>query len=105
MPAPERRTVPAFSSDGQRRLRRYSERAAEHLEGLSLVTVKRNRRGLILAIHFRDKFGGSPLRATAKAGQRYSFQERISERHRAWAHAEIKGDVTYFVQVLIDQIK
>lgn len=82
-------TVPAFSYDGLRRLRRYSRAAAQHLEGLSLVTVRRNKRGVILAIHFRDKTGASPLRTShGLYGQRFSFNERLSPLHRTWKHAD-----------------
>jgi hypothetical protein len=94
--------VPAWSVDG-RRLRHYSEEAAEHLAGLSFVSAKRNRYGRILAIHFRDQDGGSALRVTAKMGQRYSILEREDEV-RMWALTELTGEAADYRRVVLDTV-
>lgn len=73
-------------------MRRFSRAAAEHLTALSFVSAKRNRRGHILSIHFRDKDGGSALRATASLGQRYSFETRVGEACAVvWEHKSLAG--------------
>jgi hypothetical protein len=57
----------------------------ERLLSLSLIAVKRNRRGEIVCIHFRPRDGANPLQASCTMGQRYSFLERVGDG-RCWAH-------------------
>jgi hypothetical protein len=81
--------IPTYASDG-RRIRAYSLDAIEHLLSLSLIVVKRNRHGKILAAHFRPQDGSNPLRATASMGQRYSFHAPVgNDGMRAWTHKQL----------------
>jgi hypothetical protein len=69
------KTVKAFGPDGGRR-RNYSVEDAEYLAGRRTVIAVRNRRGIILTIHF---YGESriPLKSRLKAGTKYSFREPL----------------------------
>jgi hypothetical protein len=79
--------VPTYAADG-RRLRDYVPSAVEHLFKLSLVVVRRNKSGRVVLAQFRGVGGANPLRATALAGTRYSFIERLHES-RCWSHRRL----------------
>ncbi len=81
-----------FSADGTRSRTRYSVAAIERLESLSLIVVKRSRRGSIVCGHFRPLDGANPLQATASMGQRYSFHAHVGGGHRTWTHKEIENE-------------
>jgi hypothetical protein len=102
MPA-QRAFVRAFSSDG-RRLRSFSVERAEYLESLSLATLRRNRKGRILALHFRDRDGGHALRGTVQPGQRYSFEEPIGASLQ-WTLAPLDGERDDYQRVVLETIK
>jgi hypothetical protein len=100
---PAERKIPAWSCDG-RRLRACSLAACERLVGLSKATAKRNSRGEIRALHFRDLDGGSALRAVATMGQRYSSEVQIGEV-RLWQHNELETGPQDFARVVIETLK
>lgn len=103
MSADAAKKIPSFTPDGLR-YRSYSPEACERLVGLSRATAKRNRRGEIRAIHFRDCDGGSAQRACATMGQRYSSEVQIGEV-RLWQHNELETGPQDFARVVIETLK
>jgi hypothetical protein len=88
--------IPAYAYDGDpersgQRLRLYSLAAAEHLCFTSKAIARRNRRGALVAIQFRNAAGGDPMLRTLRAGQVYSVIERVGEDTRAWLLTGLSG--------------
>jgi len=90
MTLPKPPLVPSFAPSGDRD-RWYSVEACLHYESISKAVLKRNRKGTILAMLFRDDAASHPLRATMKPGQRYSFLGHIGDS-RLWQHSRITID-------------
>lgn len=84
-------TVPTYATDG-RRLRRYTLEAIERLETLDLVAVQRNRKGRIVAAHFRGLDGANPIQNNAHMGQSYSFEQHLASGRTAWKHRKLIQD-------------
>ena len=99
---PGERLIPSFSAGGDRD-RWYSLAGCLHLEARGDVIVKRNRRGMVLAILFRHERGGNPLKATLQPGQRYSFQDRVADSH-VWQHKNsiLENEETHFQRAALD---
>jgi hypothetical protein len=103
---PAEAKIPAYSYAGDRercgsRLRFYSRAAAEHLVSLSKVVARRNRRGALVAIVFRNELGGDPMLRPLKPGQKYSIYQRIGESH-AWSLVPLNGPRADFQIVVSD---
>jgi len=81
--------IPTFAADG-RRLRNRSLQSVENLLALSMVVVRRGRRGQILAAQFRPLSGANPLRHSALSGTRYSFHGQGAMR-MVWSHRDHMG--------------
>jgi hypothetical protein len=94
------RMIPTFSSDG-RRIRSCSAATCKRLLGLDKVTAKRNARGAIRAIHFRDCEGGSALRSVATMGQRYSFFGQVGDVH-LWQLNDLDGAPEDYARVVVE---
>ena len=75
--------VPTYAADG-RRLRSYSLSAIERLHKMSMVAVRRNRYGKIVAAFFRHSDGANPILCSAHTGTRYSDLVRVGPDTRAW---------------------
>lgn len=95
--APWRQLIPSFGPDGQRD-RWYSLAACLHYEAIQKATLKRNRRGVILAMLFREEGGRSSLVSTMHPGQRYSFLGEC----RVWQHSEIDTCAADFQRAALD---
>jgi hypothetical protein len=82
----EPRPVKSFSADGVRR-RNYTLGAAESLASRKAVIAQRNRKGVIVSIHF---YGESvqPLQPRFQPGTRYSFPEPVGDHH-TWTHRSL----------------
>jgi hypothetical protein len=81
------RQVRSFCSEGLPR-RRYSMESAEAMVKRKQVIAVRDRKGLIVSIHF---YGESriPIKSRLKAGTRYSFKELIGDGHQRWNHSRV----------------
>jgi hypothetical protein len=97
---PSARLVPSFAADG-RRTRSYTLGACERLFSLDKVTAKRNARGEIRAIHFRDQDGGSALRAVATMGQRYSEFVQVGDVN-LWQLKDLDGAPGDYARVVVE---
>ena len=80
--------IPTYAVDGTR-LRDYAASAVDHLFKLSMVVVRRNKKGVPVSAQFRETVtGANPLRSSSLAGTRYSFLEQIHEV-RVWSHRRL----------------
>jgi hypothetical protein len=84
-------------------LRLYSLAAAEHLVSTSKAIARRNRRGELVAIQFRNELGGDPMLRTLRAGQKYSVLEHCGlNGARAWKHTGLSGIRADYLIVLAE---
>ena len=79
--------IRAFGPDGILWRRRLTLEKAEQHVRMKRAVAQRNRRGVIVCIHF---YGDArrPLSARFKAGTRYSYQETVGCRRR-WTHRSL----------------
>jgi hypothetical protein len=84
---PNKGLVRSYCSEGLPR-RWYSPESAEALVKRKSVIAVRDRRGVIISIHF---YGESrlPIKNRLKAGTRYSYQEMVGEGRRRWNHSRL----------------
>jgi hypothetical protein len=84
--------IPTYAASGARlhgvRLRDYSLSMIERLLADAKITVRRNRKGVIVSAQYRAEAGATTLQATSLAGTRYSFLEQIREV-RVWSHRRL----------------
>ena len=88
MTAKPKTFIPTFRADG-RRVRDYSLEAIERLLGLSLIVVKRSRKGRITCAQFKSDAGANPLVKSAHMGQQYSYEHHLPSGHCAWSHRDL----------------
>jgi hypothetical protein len=95
--------IPTYAADGGRIHPRTPESIARLLS-LSLIVVKRNRKGAICAAHFRPTDGANPLRATANMGQRYVYEQPVGNGYHAWTHRELiqRQDLEMLLGIKLD---
>ena len=82
----EPRSVHTYGPEGERR-RNSTHLNAEYLVSRNLVIAQRNRKGLIMSIHF---IGATrmPLQARLRTGTRYRHQERVGDQ-KIWTHRDL----------------
>src|SRR5438270_536818 len=81
------RRILAFGPDGVLWRRRFTLEKAEQHVRLKRATAQRNRRGVIICIHFYSE-SRKPLHSRFKAGTRYSHIEMVGCRRR-WTHRNL----------------
>ena len=104
-------SIPTYGPDG-RRTRSFSLEAIERLLARSLVTVRRNRKGVITRAHFRSPDGGHALLATCHMGQKYcvegssgplhwwEFRDFLCREDRDWFRANESADIERYLQTI-----